>query len=265
MTSHYVLLLLHQLPCLRLLACDHHSLLHLRSDRRSLAKHARLLLTGQSSGFASIRHLIGFHPHHLLPALRRLGSQLTRWTLANGHPQHLTLMELPLRDQSLDVLDLLSWGKIAQLRILGNYGRDVDGSADLRWWDPGSLWHHPLLLSSQHAHHGLLLLLLRHQGLLLQVHTHRNGRSLAGIIRRHHLLLHARFLWFLRSILLLLLGEEIDGFALLFYTHQAGFVSADRALPLDTNRKLMLLLLLNDSGLLVHSPTSLLFVDRLRI
>lgn len=261
MTSHYVLLLLLHLPCLRLLACDHHPLLHLRSDLWSLAKHARLLLTSQSSGFASIRHLIGFHPHHLLPAVRRLGSQLTRWTLANGHPHHLTL---PLRDQSLDVLDLLSRGKIAQLRILGNYGWDVDGGADLRWWDPGSLWHQPLLLSSQHAHHGLLLLLLRHQGLLLQVHTHRSGRSLAGIIRRHHLLLHARFLWFLRGILLLL-GEEIDRFPLLFYTHQTGFVSADGALPLDTNRKLMLLLLLNDSSLLVHRPTSLLFVDRLRI
>ena len=85
-------------------------------------------------------------------------------------------------DHGLDVLDLLVWGKIAELRVLSNNGLDVDRGADLSGWNPGPLYHHALLLRSHHAHHGLLFLLLGHEGLLLWIMAHDNRLWLARVV-----------------------------------------------------------------------------------
>lgn len=116
-------------------------------------------------------------------------------TLAHRHPQHLSLLDLPLCDYGLDVLYLLVWGKVAELRILSNNSLDVDRGSNLSRLRGGSLWSDALLLlGSYNAHHGLLLLMLGHKSLLLGIMTHHNWLLLPWMRLARDLQLHAGIL-----------------------------------------------------------------------
>ena len=102
-------------------------------------------------------------PHHHHPHLPSLHGSL--------------LLLLALGDHGVDVLDLLVRGEVAELGILSDDGLDVDvGHADLSRGRARPLDHHARLLCPHHAHHGLLLLLLRHEGLLLGAGMTHQGR-----------------------------------------------------------------------------------------
>ncbi|TNN82460.1 hypothetical protein EYF80_007295 [Liparis tanakae] len=92
---------------------------------------ASIFSPGQSSGLLAPGDLRGEALTWLyglpLPALLSAIEGEETWEECGeaGHPQHLSLLELPLGDHGLDVLDLLVWGKIAELRILSNNSLDV--------------------------------------------------------------------------------------------------------------------------------------------
>lgn len=136
-------------------------------------------------------------------------------------PQHLALLlllllllELALLDHGLDVLDLLVGGEVSELGVLGYDSLDVDWGAYLTGWNSRPLArHHDLLLGSQHAHHGLLLLLLGllcHEGLLLGTrvawHTRDRLRLTRVVLLTYHILHLAHTV-----MLLLLLSNWVLG------------------------------------------------------
>lgn len=133
-------------------------------------------------------------------------------------PQHLALLlllllllELALLDHGLDVLDLLVGSEVSELGVLGYDSLDIDWGAYLTRWTPRPLArHHALLLGSKHAHHGLLLLLLGHEGLLLGTrvawHT-RDGLRLTRVVLLTYHILHLAH----TVMLLLLLSNWVLG------------------------------------------------------
>jgi len=229
-TYHWHLTSDHLPHLLLLLPLDHHALLHLRRHPRLLSQHAWLLRTPCSwFPHSSEMHLLSFHawrplPHLLDLARGHLRPHLT-WLSLGRHPHHLALLQLALGDHCLNMLDLLVWGKITELRVLSNDSLDVDGHADLACGNPWSLGHHARLLCSHHAHHCLLFLLLRHQGLLLwtrMTHHSRLGLHLTTcVVVAHYILQLAhpfmlqragilRLLWDIRNIHLLPLLLDRD-------------------------------------------------------